>query len=160
MPAPGLLRLQRAYERIPYWPIAALARLLVGLVFFRSGLTKVDLPSLSVRPSTFFLFEQEYKIRLPQALGLTGSELTMPFPHAAAYAGSVVEIVVPLLVWAGLGARVAASLLLAQTLVIETVYPDAYVEHGLWAVALLMLMRFGPGALSLDRVLGLEAEST
>ena len=33
------------------------------------------------------------------------------------------------------------------------VYPGAYVVHGTWAAILLMLMRFGPGAIALDRLI-------
>ena len=50
--------------------------------------------------------------------------------------------------------RLAATVLLAQTAVIETVYPDAFMEHGLWAIALLAIMRFGPGLISLDAFFG------
>ena len=52
------------FELIPYSLLALLARVIAGLVFFRSGLTKVDLSTFSVKPATFFLFDQEYKFRL------------------------------------------------------------------------------------------------
>jgi putative oxidoreductase len=49
--------------------------------------------------------------------------------------------------------------LLGMTLVIEIfVYPEAYVMHGLWAVALLALIKYGAGAFSLDHLIaGREA---
>jgi putative oxidoreductase len=33
------------------------------------------------------------------------------------------------------------------------VYPNAFDTHGVWAVALLYLAKFGPGTLALDRLL-------
>ena len=36
------------------------------------------------------------------------------------------------------------------------VYPGAYPTHGVWAVALLMLVAQGPGRWSLDHLLGWE----
>ena len=50
--------------------------------------------------------------------------------------------------------RPAALALLGMTLVIEIfVYPNAFDTHGVWAVALLYLAKFGPGNLALDRFL-------
>jgi len=41
--------------------------------------------------------------------------------------------------------------------VIQTfVYPSAWITHGLWAAALLAVVARGPGAWSLDRLLGLD----
>ncbi len=41
-----------------------------------------------------------------------------------------------------------------MTLVIEIfVYPNAFDTHGVWAVSLLYLAKFGPGSLALDRVI-------
>jgi putative oxidoreductase len=40
-----------------------------------------------------------------------------------------------------------------MTLVIEIfVYPEAYVVHGTWAAILIMLIKFGPGKISLDQI--------
>lgn len=138
------------YDNLPYSLIALLARVIAGLVFFRAGLTKIDLPAFSIKPATFFLFEQEYKVRLLKYLGLSANEFPIPNPHLLAYAATAFELLMPLLLWAGFGTRLAATVLLAQTLVIETVYPDAYMEHAFWAIALIGLMRFGPGLISLD----------
>lgn len=146
----SLVALMGLFELIPYSLLALLARVIAGLVFFRSGLTKVDLSTFSVKPATFFLFDQEYKFRLFKFLGLAANEYAFPFTHLLAYAASFFELVMPLLLWAGFGTRLAATVLLAQTCVIETVYPDAYMDHALWAIALLTLMRFGPGLISLD----------
>lgn len=128
----------RLFELIPHTIIGLLARLIVGLVFFQSWLTKVDLATWSIKPATFFLFANEYKVPLIPS-------------DMAAYMATAAEIVCPVLLWLGLGTRFAATALLGMTLVIQTfVYPNAYVSHGLWAVALLALMKYGAGKLSLD----------
>lgn len=126
-------------ERIPLSLILLLARIIVGLIFFQSGLTKID--GFSMKPSTFFLFADEYKVPL------------LP-PAVAAYLAATAELTMPLFLWTGLAARFAALILLGMTTVIQTfVYPDAYATHGLWAIALLVILKFGPGALSLDNLM-------
>ncbi len=126
----------RLFERIPLSLIALLARIVVGLVFFYSGLTKID--GFGIKPGTFFLFAQEYQVPL------------LP-PALAAYLATIAELTLPPLLWIGLGTRFAATVLLVQTIVIQAfVYPEAYVTHGLWAVALLLIMKYGAGTLSLD----------
>ena len=129
----------RLFEAIPATLILLLARIVVGLVFYNSGLTKVD--GLSIKPATFFLFATEFKL---------------PFlsPTIAAYMATIAELTLPWLLWAGLGTRFAASALFGMTLVIQIfVYPGAYVVHGLWAISLLLIMRFGAGAVSLDHLI-------
>ncbi len=128
--------------------ITLLARVLVGLVFFRSALTKVD--GLSIKPATFFLFENEYKIRIFKYLGLSDIEYSMPYADIATYLGTAAELTMPILLWLGFGARFAATVLLLMTLVIESVYPNAYIEHGFWATALLIIMARGAGVFSVD----------
>jgi len=44
-----------------------------------------------------------------------------------------------------------------MTAVIQVfVFPEAWVTHGLWAAAFLVVAAQGPGRLSLDHVLGLD----
>jgi putative oxidoreductase len=58
------------------------------------------------------------------------------------------------LLFAGLASRFAALALLGMTLVIEIfVYPEAYVTHGLWATVLLLIIKYGPGSISLDHLI-------
>lgn len=124
------------YACMPRDVIAVLARVIAGLVFWKSGQTKVE--GFSIKQQTFFLFEHEYQVPL------------IP-PDIAAYMATFAEHVFPVLLWLGLATRLSATALLAMTLVIQTfVYPEAYVTHGLWAVALLYLMKEGAGRLSLD----------
>jgi putative oxidoreductase len=130
-----------AFELIPHGLLGLLARLVMAITFVKSWLTKVDLATTSIRPATFFLFANEYKLPLLE-------------PDLAAYVTVVAELVLPILLVIGLFTRYAALGMLVMTLVIQIfVYPNAYVTHGLWAVALLLIMKYGPGKLSLDHLL-------
>jgi len=43
---------------------------------------------------------------------------------------------------------------LSVTLIIQIfVYPGSYIDHGLWAIALLVIIARGPGVFSLDHVI-------
>lgn len=131
----------RAYTWLPYSLIALFGRIMIGLVFHLSWRTKVDLATWSIQPKTFFLFANEYKVPL------------IP-PEVAATMVTTIEFACPILLWIGLLTRPAATVLLGMVLVIQTfVYPQAYMDHALWAIGLLMLMRFGPGRISLDHLL-------
>lgn len=129
-------RVMCLYECIPGDIIAILSRFILGMVFWLSGRTKVD--GFELKSTTFYLFENTYKVPV------------IP-PEMAAYMATAAEHIFPLLLWAGLATRFSATALLFMTLVIEIfVYPEAYVTHGLWAIGLLYLMKYGPGRLSLD----------
>jgi len=136
---PGFIRL---CEKLPYSLIALLGRLAIGLVFWNSGRSKIDGWNLfSVNDKTLFLFQEEYKV---------------PFlkPELAALMAQIAEHVFPVLLFVGLATRLSALALFGMTLVIATfVYPEAYVTHGLWATVLLMLVKFGPGEISLDHLI-------
>lgn len=135
-------QLMRLFRLMPESLVALFARVMIGLVFFRSGLTKID--GFSIKDSTFFLFANEYKLPL------------IP-PDIAAYMGTAAELALPLALWAGLMSRFAATGLFIMTLVIQIfVYPSAYMTHGLWAIPLLLIMTFGPGKISLDYLLGID----
>lgn len=130
-------------DRIP-WNVAALAlRVFPAIVFLQSGRTKVE-GLFSIKESTWFLFEHEY------ALPIIPSNL-------AAVLATTAEHLLPALMIIGLGTRFAALGLLGMTAVIQIfVYPDAWITHGLWASALIAMIAGGPGAWSLDRLLGLD----
>ena len=139
----------RLFCFIPGDFIALLARISIGTVFFRSGLTKIDrcksiaeVFSCRVSDNAYYLFANEYKVPL------------IP-PNLAANLATVAELTLPLLLFVGLLSRFAALALLAMTLVIQVfVYPNAFDTHGVWAVALLYIMVHGPGRASLDWLLG------
>ncbi len=127
------------FERIPHSLIALLARFAIGLVFWKSGRTKVSgWDVFSVNENTKFLFAEEYKV---------------PFlaPETAALMAQLAEHALPIALFVGFATRFSALGLLAMTAVIQIfVYPSAYGLHGTWAVILLYLMKYGPGSFSLD----------
>lgn len=133
-----LLRLDVLLARIPHELLALLARLSVGTIFLRSGLLKLD---GWADGTTLTLFREEYRLPLLS-------------PELASYMATGAELSLPILLFLGLLTRPAALALLGMTLVIEIfVYPNAFDTHGVWAVALLYLAKFGPGNLALDRFL-------
>jgi putative oxidoreductase len=133
-----LSRLETLLGRIPHEVIAVLARLGIGTIFLRSGLLKLE---GWADGTTLALFREEYRLPLLS-------------PEIAAYLATAAELSLPPLLFLGLLTRPAALALLAMTLVIQVfVYPNAFDTHGVWAVALLYLAKFGPGTLALDRLL-------
>ena len=125
---------------VPEWLINLLARGSIAYTFWSSGRTKVS-GFLDISQSTYFLFEHEYNVPLiPSQIAA----------HMATYA----EHFFPILLVLGLFTRFAALSLLIMTAVIQLfVYPDAWNVHMWWAIALLYLIRYGGGVVSLDRVL-------
>ena len=129
-------------SRIPHFLIGLLGRLSIALVFWNSGRTKVAGWNIfHVNENTLALFQEEY--RLPYAP-----------PELAAVAAQIAEHVLPAMLIIGLATRFSALGLLIMTLVIQIfVYPGAYVVHGTWATILLVLIKYGPGTLSVDHLL-------
>ena len=137
-----LHRANRLLAQLPADILLLAARIFPAAVFWASGRTKVD--GFSIKPSTFALFEDLYALPV------------IP-PHLAAVMASVAEHLFPILLVLGLATRLSALALLGMTLVIQTfVFPEAWMTHGLWAAAFLTVIKFGPGRLSLDRVLRLD----
>jgi len=117
-----------------------LARIWIGLVFFRSGLQKIG-----DWENTLILFEYEYMVPV------------LP-PNIAAYLGTFNELVLPVFLFVGLLSRLAAVPLLGMAMVIQFVLGagnPAYnsFEHYAWMVFLLLIITRGAGKLSLDHVL-------
>ncbi len=98
--------------RFPYFLIALVGRLAIGLTFWRAGRTKVDGWNIfHVNDKTLFLFREEYKVPV------------IP-PELAALAAQVAEHVLAALIIVGLATRFSALGLLIMTLVIQIfVYP-------------------------------------
>jgi putative oxidoreductase len=115
-------------------------RLLVASVFFKSGLTKI-----ANWDSTVGLFTNEYAV---------------PFlpPEFAALLGTGVELIFPVLLVLGLGARFSAFVLFVFNIIAVISYPDlgevGLRDHQTWGLLLLITLLHGPGKLSLDHLIG------
>jgi len=136
-------------SKIPEDILALIARIAIGLVFWRSAQTKIDGSLIlgqkwqffNVSDSTFTLFEYEYE------LPLIPSDIS-------AYMATYGEFFLGLAIMLGLLTRFSALGLLAMTLVIQVfVYPDAWPTHIMWLVPLLYLIKNGGGKLSLDNLI-------
>jgi putative oxidoreductase len=114
------------------------ARFYVGWAFFASGLTKIR-----DWDSTLLLFEYEYQVPV------------LPY-ELAAYLGTAAEIVLPVLLIAGLASRFSALGLFFVNIVavisLEEIAPAAYAEHVLWGVLLAQIVIFSGGRFALDRI--------
>ncbi len=125
-------------EKIPAFIYELAMRISIALVFWQSARTKVE-GLITVKDSTFFLFQYEYALPL------------IPFEWAA-YMATYAEHILPFFLLIGLGTRFAALGLLVMTLVIQIfVYPGAWPLHLLWAAILTYLVANGGGVLTLDR---------
>lgn len=144
-------------------PLALLfLRLYVASVFLRSGVQKLD-----NWDSTLFLFEYEYAVPL------------LP-PNIAAILGTAAEIILPLLLIAGLLTRWAALGLFVFNIVAVASYAalskgawglttafdliptgivfptKGYEDHVVWGMMLLTLFACGAGKISIDALLALR----
>lgn len=155
--APVLKKADGLFHKTAEWltPVAdLLARYWVAAAFFASGLTKTTTGSftlfghtfnypLSVFPaeSTFTLFEYEYHVPL------------LP-PALAAYMGTATELLLPVFLLLGLGARYVAAALFVFNIVAVVSYPELMTaglkDHQVWGLLLLITLSHGPGKLSLD----------
>ena len=124
-------------------PFALLIRLHVGWVFVKSGYQKA-----ANWESTLFLFQEEYRVPLLS-------------PWLAAVAGTASELLFGALVMVGLFGRASALGLFAVNALAVFAYAHvllsqgfeaAIAQHVLWGFMLLVLAVYGPGALSLDRL--------
>jgi putative oxidoreductase len=132
-------RVNAVTARLGRFPISVLLlviRVGVGMVFFKAGLLKYNSWEFTV-----LLFRDEYKVPL------------LP-PELAAQMAMIQELTLPVLLFLGLGARLATLPLFGMLLVIQTfVYPNAWADHLFWAGALALILTQGAGALSLDHLI-------
>lgn len=121
--------------------VLALMRCYAGYQFWKAGLIK-----LGSWDSTLFLFQHEYRVPVLS-------------PYAAAVLGTVGELLFPLMLFAGLAARLGALGLSIVNVVAVVAYAHVIFsagfentvnDHWLWGLMLLAVMVFGPGKLSLD----------
>ena len=117
-----------------------LIRVLVGMVFFQAGLTKI-----ANWNSTVSLFENVYAVPV------------LP-PEIAALLGTGVELFFPVLLVLGFGSRFAAAVLFVFNIIAVISYPDVgevgLKDHQQWGLLLLVTLLHGPGKLSVDHLLG------
>ena len=134
-------RFETLAARLPEAAVLLAVRIAAAQPFWASGRSKVE-GWFDFRPEVIDLFRDEY--RLP----LLAPELAAPLT-------TVAEHVLPVLLVLGLCTRGAALGLFVMTLVIQLlVYPDAFwTVHSLWFALLLVVLRYGGGAWSLDRML-------
>ena len=138
---------------VPAWLPLLVLRLALARPFFASGLTRWD-GWFTLSFGTKILFSQEYKLHI------FGAEIPFPAPELVATMASTAEIVLPILLAFGLLTRWAALGLLGMTAIIQLTYPDGWANfHLYWAAMALAILTFGPGAVSLDRLIGLDGWS-
>jgi putative oxidoreductase len=135
---------------VPAWLPLLVLRLALARPFFASGLTRWD-GWFTLSLGTKILFAQDYKLHL------FGAEIAFPAPGLVATLASTAEIALPILLAFGLLTRWAALGLLGMTAIIQLTYPDGWANfHLYWAAMALAILTFGPGAISLDRLLGFD----
>jgi putative oxidoreductase len=128
-----------ALGRVPLAIHQVLFRLAIAGVFLKAGVTKV-----ASWETTVALFRDEYKVPV------------LP-PEVAAAMASTFEIGCSVLLVIGLASRLATLPMLGMLMTIQLfVYPSAWPEHLVWGSILLFLLTRGPGAISIDRLIGLE----
>ena len=152
-------------------PFALLALRLAGAkVFWDSGMTKWD-GFLRFDKGKYDLFLYEFfcpdpprpgalQLCDPATLEYTEGSAVVSMVKALAVMAGIMEVALPVLLVLGLLSRLAAFGLLGMTLFIQlAVFPTWshwWNPAMWWAVVLLALVACGPGAWSLDRLLGLE----
>lgn len=115
--------------------ILLLVRVAIATLFWKSGLTKIQ-----DWETTLFLFEIEYQVPL------------LPV-QAAAFLGTAMELLMPVLLVLGFASRIAAFSLILMTALIQYIYPTGWHDHYTWFLLLGTIATVGPGAYSLDDVL-------
>ncbi|MFO1070840.1 MAG: DoxX family protein [Geminicoccaceae bacterium] len=121
---------------VPQSLMLLLLRIGVAMVFWKSGMTKIE-----SWESTVFLFAEEYRVPL------------LP-PEIAAYLGTAVELGGSVALILGFATRFAALALIGLVAVIQLfVYPALWTDHIFWFAALLILLARGAGLLSIDALI-------
>jgi putative oxidoreductase len=142
-----LLGLSQIVQRIAIASLTQFVlRIALAIPFWRSGVNKWD-GLFQLKETTVYLFQSEFKLHLP------GGPYDYPAPVVAAFLSGCAEIALPILLVLGLGTRFAAFGLLVMTAVIQLTVPSGWPIHITWAAMALALMAWGPGKLSVDRLL-------
>jgi putative oxidoreductase len=136
-------RLGRALDLLRS-PVLFVLRGYVSWQFLHSGWLK-----LTTWDSTLYLFQEEYHVPLLS-------------PQVAAVVGTFSELFWPALLLIGLWSRVSAlgvfavnamAVLAYQQVLLAPGYEAAFAQHVLWGVISFVLLVFGPGSWTIDRLL-------
>ena len=131
---------------LPHAVVSLALRLALAIPFWKSGLTKWD-GFLVLSQTPVLLFANAFKLHL------LGKAYDYPFPLIAAWASSIAEIILPILLVLGLFTRFAALGLLIMTALIQLTIPSGWPVHATWAAMAAAVILLGPGRLSLEAVL-------
>jgi len=147
-------------------------RFMVAKVFLNSGLSKWD-GFLTFNVDKYDLFKYEFfcpdpvragalQLCNPETLDYVDGSFVVKMIELLAVSAGIAEVLLPILLIIGLFSRFAALGLIGMTMFIQlAVFPtwDHWINPASWwAVALLMILARGPGLLSLDKLLGLDAK--
>nr|WP_224405958.1 DoxX family protein [Afifella sp. IM 167] len=123
-------------------------RFAAAIPFLKSGMLKWE-GFLDLSDVTILLFREEFRLHI------FGATYPFPAPVVMAWASACAEIVLPSLLILGLGTRLAAFGLLGMTAIIQLTEPGGWANFHLpWAAMLIAVLAYGPGSVSLDRILG------
>lgn len=152
----------RLLQRLTFWYTAStqiaagwvgpvvllLMRVWVALAFWHAGIVKFADPY-----GTHFLFNTMYEVPLLA-------------PDVAAFLGMWTELIAPWLLGLGLAGRLTALILFVYNIIAvisySVLWPHGlwagliggdFSDHKIWAIMLLAVIAWGPGALSIDRLL-------
>ena len=142
-----------------YGLLALGLRFVMARVFFLSGQTKIEGPSIPLATSIPAL---DFTVTLPAEVKETTFQMfatqyaNLPIePVIAAYLFSYAEFVLPICLLLGFGTRIAALGLLVMTALLQVyVLPGMWwAAHVYWSSILLVLIVLGPGAFSIDALI-------
>lgn len=141
-------RARRFIERLAQPTFVQLVlRFALAVPFWKSGILKWH-GFLQLNDTAIYLFTDEFKLHLP------GGPYPFPAPAVFAFLSACGEVSFPVLLVLGLGTRFAAAGLLLMTCIIELTVPDGWPIHITWAAMALGIAAWGPGAISVDYLLG------
>lgn len=143
----ALAALPRLLERLaPLGLAALLLRLAVAVPFLKSGLLKWD-GFLHLSDVAVTLFTDEFQLHLP------GGPYPFPAPTVMATLSACGEVLLPLLLIAGLGTRLAAWALMGMIVIIQLTVPDGWPVHLTWWAMAFGIAAIGPGPASADHLI-------
>ncbi|WP_322045462.1 DoxX family protein [Paraburkholderia sp. J67] len=144
----AIVGVRRTIERLAQpWLVQLVLRIALAVPFWRSGILKWH-GFFQLSDTAITLFTDEFQLHLP------GGPYPFPAPAVFAFFSACGEVGFPVLLILGLGTRFAAAGLFLMTCIIELTVPDGWPIHITWAAMALGIAAWGPGAISLDWLLG------